>query len=121
MGSFVLVAIGGAVGAVSRYAIALAVSGHQWPWATFLVNVLGSIGFGLIMVLLVRGSLHQSLQPLLMVGFFGAFTTFSTFSWELFQFIERNAWLDAVSYSLASVVSCVLGITVGIGLARLTG
>ena len=121
MGSFILVAFGGAAGAVSRYAIALAVSGHHWPWSTFLVNVLGSIGFGLVMVLLVRGSLHQTLQPLLMVGFFGAFTTFSTFSWEVFQFIERNAWLDAVSYSLVSVVSCVLGITVGIALARLAG
>lgn len=121
MGSFVLVAIGGAIGAVSRYAIALAMTGHHWPWSTFLVNVLGSVGFGLVMVLLVRGSLHQSLHPLLMVGFFGAFTTFSTFSWELFQFIQRNAWLDAVSYSLGSVVSCLLGITAGVALARLTG
>ena len=84
MNTFVAVAVGGALGAVSRYSfglVALALIGNRFPWATLGVNVVGSFLIGLAAVLIgdriVDGELWR---PLIIVGFLGAFTTFSAFS-----------------------------------------
>jgi CrcB protein len=117
MSHWLLVALGGALGAMARYSASLIVAGGGWPWATLLVNLCGAIGFGVVITLLGK----QVLQPLLIAGFFGAFTTFSTFSWELFKFIEQHAWLNAISYGAGSVVLCLIGMFIGIGLGRIAG
>jgi CrcB protein len=121
MSHWLLVALGGALGAMARYSAGLIVAGGGWPWATLLVNLCGAIGFGVVITLLGKQVLHPSLHPLLIAGFFGAFTTFSTFSWELFKFIEQHAWLTAISYGAGSVVLCLIGMFIGIGLGRIAG
>jgi CrcB protein len=104
-----LVLAGGAVGSLVRYLAALGINEHydgRFPAATFLINVSGSFLIGLLLVLLDREDLfHPNLRPLLVTGFLGGYTTFSTFEWETFALgrsmpplavlcsLKRPAWL----------------------------
>jgi CrcB protein len=117
------VAVGGASGAVARYALALWVQrvweGHS-PLATLLVNILGSFAIGLLFVLITEKELvHPDWRGVLMVGFLGAFTTFSTFSLETIVLLEAGHITHAVGYILLSVALCVMAAGSGIVLARL--
>jgi len=115
------VAIGGALGAVGRYAVSLWVTpltSGSWPLATLLVNVAGSRGIGVVFVLLERGLLHGDLRYFLVIGVFGGFTTFSTFSLELLQIVEQGDWSVALQYAFASCASCFLGVGLGAAIAR---
>ena len=106
------IAIGGASGAVARYL--LANWAHRlWeshlPLGTLFVNVLGSFTIGVVYVLLVEKQLiHQDWRGVLMVGFLGAFTTFSTFSLETITLMEAGHLGSALGYMLASAILCVL-------------
>ncbi len=116
------IAIGGASGAVARYL--LAEWAHrlwegQLPVGTLLVNVLGSFSIGIVYVLLVEKQLiHQDWRGVLMVGFLGAFTTFSTFSLETITLMEAGHHWHALGYMLASAVLCVFMAGVAIQLTR---
>ncbi len=116
-----LVGLGGALGAVSRYLLGAMVHA-LWegaiPLGTLLVNVAGSFGIGIIFVLLERQLLHPDWRSVLMVGFLGAFTTFSTFSLETINLIERGLYGHAGAYILLSVVTCVTMAGAGIYLTR---
>ena len=117
------IALGGAGGAVARYLLATWV--HQlWegklPLGTLLVNMLGSFAIGVTFVLLVeRQLIHPDWRGVLMVGFLGAFTTFSTFSLETITLIEAGHLWHALGYMLASAVLCVLMAGVAIQCTRL--
>lgn len=106
------IALGGASGAVTRYL--LAGWAHKlWeshlPVGTLMVNVLGSFSIGVVYVLLVEKQLiHQDWRGVLMVGFLGAFTTFSTFSLETIKLMETGHIALAAAYMLASAVLCVV-------------
>ena len=106
------IALGGASGAVARYL--LAEWAHRlWegslPVGTLFVNVLGSFGIGVIYVLLVEKQLiHQDWRGVLMVGFLGAFTTFSTFSLETITLLEAGHPGQALGYMLGSALLCVV-------------
>lgn len=119
----VFIALGGASGAVSRYLLANWV--HElWegrlPMGTLLVNLLGSAAIGVVYVLLVEKELiHPDWRGVLMVGFLGAFTTFSTFSLETISLIERGHIVHAGGYMLASAVLCVLAAGSAIFVTRL--
>jgi CrcB protein len=115
------VALGGATGSVSRYLLA------QWaqslwqggfPVGTLLVNVAGSFGIGVIFVLLERQIVHPDWRGVVMVGFLGAFTTFSTFSLEAVTLWESGEAGQALGYMLASVVLCVAAAGAAITLTR---
>jgi CrcB protein len=116
-----LVLAGGAVGSLTRYLVALAINERydgRFPLATFLINVTGSFIIGLLLVLLDRKDLlHPNLRPLLVTGFLGGYTTFSTFEWELLA-LGRSAPPMAVLYGLSSVVVGVLACWAGASLAR---
>ena len=106
------IALGGASGAVSRHLLANWVH-TLWegklPMGTLFVNMLGSFAIGIIYVLIVeRELIHPDWRGVLMVGFLGAFTTFSTFSLETINLIEAGHLAHAAGYMLASAVLCVL-------------
>ena len=122
MNTFVAVAVGGALGAVSRYSfglVALALIGNRFPWATLGVNVVGSFLIGLAAVLIgdriVDGELWR---PLIIVGFLGAFTTFSAFSLDTLLLLQQGNYNTALAYMLGSVALCVGGTVSGMQLAK---
>jgi CrcB protein len=89
----------------------------RFPLATFLINVTGSFLIGLLLVLLDKEDLfHPNLRPLLVTGFLGGFTTFSTFEWEMFA-LGRSAPPQALVYGVASVLlgwaACWAGASMG--------
>jgi fluoride exporter len=118
----VFVALGGASGSVSRYLLANWVHGlweGKLPMGTLLVNVLGSFAIGVVYVLVVeRQFIHADWRAVLMVGFLGAFTTFSTFSLETINLFEAGHLLHALAYMLGSAVICVVCAGIAMQLTR---
>lgn len=119
---YLSVAIGGAVGAVARYWLSNfvhALAGREFPWATLAVNVLGSLLMGVLVVFLVeRWAVSAELRSLVLVGFLGAFTTFSTFSLEALTLLEHGEWLKALTYVIVSVVFGVVAVGGGMLIAK---
>lgn len=119
----IFIALGGASGAVARYLTASWVH-TLWegkvPLGTLLVNMVGSFAIGIVYVLIVeRQLIHADWRGVLMVGFLGAFTTFSTFSLETISLLEAGHLLHGLGYMLGSALACVLMAGVAIYLARL--
>lgn len=113
------VALGGAAGAVARYATGLAtarVLGAGFPWGTLTVNVVGSFLMGILAVVLMQSGGRFS--PLLMTGLLGGFTTFSAFSLDAVTLFERGQVGLAVAYVAASVGVSILALVAGLLLAR---
>jgi CrcB protein len=117
------IAIGGAMGAMTRYWVSsclLPVSSYKFPYAIFSVNVVGSLLMGILYVVIVeRGGLPEQARHLLMVGFLGAFTTFSTFSLDAISLWQNGGQTMALIYVFSTVISCLLAIIVAIWLTRL--
>ena len=115
------IALGGAGGAVARYLLANWIhslwEGH-WPMGTLLVNLLGSGAIGVVFVLLEKSHIHPDWRGVLMVGFLGAFTTFSTFSLETISLWESGQAAHALGYMLTSAVACVLAAGAAIAVTR---
>jgi CrcB protein len=116
----VAVMVGGAAGAVARWAVELAVpSVGGFPLATFLINVTGAFGLGLLGVLLLERLLPtRYLRPLLGIGFFGAYTTFSTMAMEGVLLDDGRAGL-AVGYWVATLLVGQMAGVWGMWLGRL--
>ena len=118
--TFLHVALGGAIGAVLRFGTGLAVLrfvGPGFPLAILSVNIVGSFLMGLFAVYAFhRGVEH--LNPFVMTGVFGGFTTFSAFSLEAFTLYERGDVGHAVLYVALSVVLSLVALALGVWLAR---
>jgi len=116
------VAGGGALGAVLRYLTSLFMGnaiGGSFPWGTFSVNVLGSFLLGLCVILFSSiEDINQELRVFIMIGLLGAFTTFSTFSLDAFEFWERGEYLSMMSYIGLSVFCSIAGLFAGVFLMR---
>lgn len=117
------VALGGALGSMARYALStwiFQISSHKFPYATLTVNVLGSFVMGILFVVIVeRAALPQEMRSLLMIGFIGAFTTFSTFSLDALGLWQNGHLFMALIYTLATVILCLIAISSAIWLTRL--
>lgn len=123
MYSFVLVGIGGALGAMARYGTGVMI-GRLWPMgfplATLLVNGIGAIAMGLFVGLMARflPPWQEDARLFVAVGMLGGFTTFSSFSLDTIVLIERGEWLLAGTYVLLSVVLCLIGLYLGLLVTR---
>lgn len=119
MQAVLLVAVGGAVGAVARYgagALSLALGLAGFPWATFLVNVVGGLAMGALAGWLGEGG--AALRLLLGVGVLGGFTTFSAFSLDAVRLLEANQIGLAAAYVLGSTILSIGACWLGFVLAR---
>lgn len=114
------VAVGGALGALGRYALSTWVQGllgGGFPWGTLAVNAVGSLLLGVVFGALERGTLAPELQALLAVGLLGSFTTFSTFSLESIQMLQDGDAPRAAAYVVTSVLLGLGFAAVGVRLA----
>ncbi len=116
------IALGGAFGALGRYASSqwlYSVLGRSFPYGTLLVNVAGSLVMGILAVLLIeRVVAGPELRAFLMIGFLGSFTTFSTFSLETINLISSGEMIKAGVNMLLSVFVSVTACWMGMLLAR---
>ena len=120
---YLFVALGGALGAMARYGTVAAVgrfTGLGFPWGTVTVNLVGSLALGLLIGGLSQGlHLSQEARALVVVGFLGAFTTFSAFSLDTVTLMERGAWTPALGYVAGSVVAGIALFFLGLRAWRL--
>ena len=119
--NFLLVALGGGIGAAGRYGVSLAMplKPGEWPWATFSVNVAGSLAIGVLAGWLSsRGDAAESWRLFLGVGVLGGFTTFSAYSLETLRMIERGEWPAAAFYVLGSVAAGLAAVAIGAEIAK---
>jgi CrcB protein len=118
--TLVQVALGGAIGASARYLTsvgAMRVMGPGFPWGTLIVNVVGSLLMGVLVVLLAqKGGMKAA--PFLMTGILGGFTTFSAFSLDALTIYERGHAGLALAYVVASVLLSLAAIVAGVLIAR---
>ncbi|SDL73036.1 CrcB protein [Modicisalibacter muralis] len=123
MMTWLAVAVGGAIGALGRYALGgwlTSVLGRGFPWGTFGVNLLGCCLIGALYVWLTQElKLAPIWQGLLIAGFTGAFTTFSTFALEALTLLENGRAMIAALYVAASLALGVAGVAAGMKLARI--
>lgn len=118
MPHILLVMLGGALGSGARYLTgraALAWMGPNFPWGTLAVNLIGGFAMGVLAGALIRtGHTSGAAWYLLGAGVLGGFTTFSAFSLETVQLIERGDWGLALGYVLASVIGSVAALAIGL-------
>ena len=106
-----MIAVAGAAGALARYGVGSAIGVRAFPWATLGVNVAGSFLLG-VLLQVAPGRIEDDVRIALGVGFLGAFTTFSTLSYETVAMLRDGRAATAALYVLASVV-------IGIGAAAI--
>ena len=123
--SFLFIAVGGAAGAVSRYVVDTWVSEQtmsSFPWGTFVVNISGTFVLGLLSAMAIdRSVLPADIRLPVLVGFVGAYTTFSTLMLETWRLVESGsnalAIANIVGSGMLGIVALVLGLVVGRAIA----
>ena len=121
MNPIILVMTGGAIGAAMRYGLsrALPVGAAGWPWPTFAANVVGGLCMGVLANWMLRGdNAAEPLRLFLGVGVLGGFTTFSAFSLEMAQMVQRGQMGMAAIYAFASVTLALGAIFAGMVIAK---
>ena len=123
MKHILFIALGGAGGALARHWLGSAMTAttqSHFPLGTLSVNVLGSFLIGVMYVIIVeKGLIHPDWRSVFIIGFLGAFTTFSTFSLEAVSLLENGHAGLAAGYVLLSVVTCLAGVWLSMFLTRL--
>jgi fluoride exporter len=122
MRNYLLVFIGGGLGASLRHAVNVLCArglGTAFPWGTFIINITGSTVMGLIAgYLAFKGEASQAWRLFLMTGILGGYTTFSAFSLDAVLLYERSQIGLALFYVLGSVVFSIVGLFAGLALVR---
>ncbi|MEM7027571.1 MAG: fluoride efflux transporter CrcB [Pseudomonadota bacterium] len=122
--NIIFIACGGAIGALCRYGMSVGAQqllGKGFPYGTLLVNVIGSLLIGVVYVLMIeRAELSQEWRSFIIIGVLGAFTTFSTFSFETITLFESGDTSKALINIFVSVFSCLFVCWVGMFLTRQT-
>lgn len=115
------IALGGAMGALARYGLSgwiHARMGAAFPWGTLGVNVLGSFLIGLCFSYLQHTSLPPEAREFVAIGLLGAFTTFSTFTWETAALLQDGEWTRAALYVGGSLLLGLAAVLAGLGLTE---
>jgi CrcB protein len=118
-GTYLAVAIGGALGGYLRVGLDLLPdngSSGSWPWITFAVNVVGTFALALTIGLVSRSRLF--LRPLVALGFCGALTTFSTLQLELFRMLRAGNWALGAAYLAISVAAGIASLALGVAIVN---
>jgi len=120
--TWILIAVGGAAGAMSRYAVDTWVAerfGGAFPFGTLLINVSGSFVLGVLFALAMeRGVLSPEIRPPLIIGFLGAYTTFSTWMLQSWSLVEQGALISAGLNIVGSVVLGLIALVAGLAVGR---
>lgn len=118
MERLLLIALGGALGTLARHGVTVWFSqmfGAAFPYATLAINFVGSFLLGVVMqVSLTSDFLSPTLRLALGTGVLGGFTTYSTFSYETFTFLEQGAWLAGLANAILTLVGCLLATLLGV-------
>jgi CrcB protein len=117
----VALSVGGVLGVNARYWLGVVInrwSGAQFPWATFAINISGSFAIGLLSVLLARWVPHPLARLLVVVGFLGGYTTFSSFSFEALALWERGERGLSLAYMVGSVAAGFAAVILGTALGN---
>ena len=121
--TLLLIGAGGFLGAVSRYLVDgwfASATGGTFPWGTLVVNLTGSFALGLLFALSVeRGVLSPSLRAPVLIGFIGAYTTFSTLTLETWRLVEDGAYVAAVGNLGGSMLLGMVAVVAGLAIGRL--
>ena len=118
---WILVALGGSLGALARYALASMIVNHSnpFPISTFIANITGSFFMGVCFILVVEKTvIVNEWRYFLMVGLLGAFTTFSTFSIEALSLLKYHSWQVAGVYVFGSIFGSMFAAFCGVMLAE---
>jgi CrcB protein len=116
----VCVAVGGALGSLLRYAVVqlmMRVHPQPFPLGTMLVNIVGSLMIGVMMARLIQQP-SESVQLFVVTGILGGFTTFSAFSWDALQLLQRGQVASAAWYIGGSVILSLAAVAVGYMIGR---
>jgi CrcB protein len=119
-----LLTVGGALGVNARYWFGVWLSrltSPQFPWATFSINVSGSFAIGLLTAALARWLPHPNVRLLVIVGFLGGYTTFSSYAYEAFTLADRGEFTLAIGYVVGSVLLGLIAVTLGVAVGRALG
>ena len=120
--NFVFVGLGGALGAIGRYAISMIPIKTEFPFLTLITNILGAVLIGFISGMVsAKQDVSQNTVLFWKTGVCGGFTTFSTFSLEAYELFEKGSNVFGIVYAVVSVVSCILGIVCGKKVAEFFG
>ena len=123
MYNYLAIAFGGALGALSRYWLTVSIERFNstgFPLGTFVVNLLGSFLIGLLYILFAEKlSVADQWRPVIITGFLGAMTTFSTFSLDALLLFQQGQYNTALFYVLSSVMICIFAAYVGMQIARM--
>ena len=122
LGKIISIAVGGAFGAVARYLINVSPQNavfDKFPLPTFVINITGSFLIGFLMILFAdKYSSNENLRMAIIVGFLGAFTTFSTFEMEMFGLVREKQLITAFVYLALSILVGFIGVVAGVSLGR---
>ncbi len=123
MNNILAIALGAAIGANLRYGIGLWAAqrfGTEWPYGTFIINLLGCLGIGFLLTLITnRLTVSEPVRLMLITGLLGGFTTFSTFGYESFTLFTTGNTLAALTYIAGSVSGGLIAVVIGVSLGRL--
>ena len=114
----ILIALGGSIGAILRYLFTLAIPINNLPLATLSVNVIGSLLIGIAFYFLQKTADQDFLKYFIIIGVFGSFTTFSTFSLDIFRLIEQKQIILSLIYLISSVSLSILAVFAGYFLSK---
>ncbi len=121
MNGILNVAIGGALGASGRYLIgqwAGRTFNSEFPFGTFIVNIFGSLLMGILIGWLLTREGGEQMKLFLATGFLGGFTTFSAFSLDVINLLERKAYTPFILYVSGSVVLAIAALAIGLFVAK---